>query len=165
MDIACPVSVGFPSESTAPRSFNKDSALARARSSGGSSQESSRQEMPSHSNERTVWLKSTRSTSGISDSCRFDCCFSLHNRMQRPGAVRPARPARWSADAKLIGSGKIEFMPRVLSKEDFLAKPESITIRTPSMVREVSATFVATTTLRRELGKTAASCRSGERSP
>jgi hypothetical protein len=30
------------------------------------------------------------------------CSRSVHNRRHTPGAVRPARPARWSAEAALI---------------------------------------------------------------
>ena len=56
-------------------------------------------------------------------------------------------------------------MPRCGSKRATRASPESITARTPSIVMEVSATLVATTTLRSEVGRTARSCSAGDSSP
>ena len=79
------------------------------------------------------------------------------------GAVRPARPARWSALARLIGSLRSALSPRRGSTRKTRARPASTTMRTPGMVIEVSATFVATMTFRRPRGggATAWSWRSG----
>ena len=68
--------------------------------------------------------------------------------MQTPGAVRPARPVRWSADDWLIFSMSSVLKPRHESCRGMRASPLSITSRMPSMVSEVSATLVETTTLR-----------------
>ena len=65
-------------------------------------------------------------------------------RTQMPDWVRPARPARWSADAALIFSTRSVLMPRCGSKRAMRARPESTTAVTPSIVSDVSATFVET---------------------
>ena len=58
-------------------------------------------------------------------------------------------------------------MPVDGSKRERRASPESTTMRTPSIVRLVSAMFVASTTLRslRVAGRSAASCSAADRSP
>ena len=60
-----------------------------------------------------------------------------------PGAVRPARPARCSADACEIGTSSSRGKPVAGETRICRACPESITAVTPSIVSEVSATFVA----------------------
>ena len=96
----------------------------------------------------TTSARSSRRTSGVSCAGRSACSASVQRRRQWPGAVRPARPARWSAEARLIFSTRSVLMPRYGSNRAMRACPESITRRTPSMVSEVSATLVLTTTLR-----------------
>ena len=54
---------------------------------------------------------------------RSSCSRSVQSRRQRPGAVRPARPARWSADARLICSMSSVLMPRYGSKRAIRAEP------------------------------------------
>ncbi len=85
--------------------------------------------------------------------------------MTRPGAVRPARPARWLADALLTREMARRGSP---DHGDWLAtraRPLSITAVTPSMVTELSATLVDRITLRRSAGCTARSCSAAGRSP
>ena len=67
--------------------------------------------------------------------------------------------------ARLMRSTRSVLMPRCGSKRAMRARPASTTARTPGMVREVSATLVATITLRPGLGLTARSCSSGGSSP
>ncbi len=54
-------------------------------------------------------------------------------------------------------------MPRLASNAEIRARPESMTVRTPSMVREVSATLVETMIFGLGPGRIAASCAEGAR--
>ena len=69
---------------------------------------------------------------------------------RRPARYGPARPRRWSADAlrdpRAVSS---RLIPDTGSNAGRRSYPPSTTMRTPSIVRLVSATFVASTTLRR----------------
>ena len=56
-------------------------------------------------------------------------------------------------------------IPRNGSNRAILARPASMTSRTPSMVSEVSATLVEATTFLRGCRATAASCSAGGSSP
>ena len=62
--------------------------------------------------------------------------------MTRPGAVRAARPARWIAEAWLIRATFNEDRPVQGESTAIRASPLSMTAVTPSMVTELSATFV-----------------------
>lgn len=78
----------------------------------------------------------------------FLYAFSVYNRKHFPGLVLPARPALCCADALLIGDTSRD-STLILGLYTFcFANPGSITKTTPSMVRDVSAIFVDTTTLR-----------------
>jgi len=77
----------------------------------------------------------------------FSCSFA-HRRQQMPGSVRPARPARWAAPASDTRSVTRRVRPLAGSKRVRRARPLSTTSLTPSMVSEVSAMDVASTTLR-----------------
>ena len=79
--------------------------------------------------------------------------------------MRPARPARWVAEARDTRRTSRRGSPDHGEWEATRASPESTTAVTPSMVTEVSATLVERITLRRGPGRTARSCSSGERSP
>ncbi len=87
------------------------------------------------------------------------------SRTQRPGAVRPARPARCSAEARLIRSSDQRSTPRSGSNRTSRTWPLSITVRTPSMVSEVSAMFVLRMIFRRSPGRRASSCSSAVSDP
>ena len=80
-------------------------------------------------------------------------------------AVRPARPARCSAEAFEIGDSSSRSSPVRSSNRSTRARPLSTTLVTPSIVSDVSATFVARITLRRSAGCSTASCCSAGRSP
>ena len=84
-----------------------------------------------------------------------------------PGSVRPARPARWSAEARDTRRVSSRVMPVAGSKTGNLCSPLSMTMRTPSMVIEVSAIEVASTILRLPSGAglIAWSCSAGPRLP
>ncbi|KAG9796191.1 hypothetical protein KCU88_g240, partial [Aureobasidium melanogenum] len=67
--------------------------------------------------------------------------YSSQSRKHLPGPTRPARPARWPADARLQGTTTKDSIPvRGLYWFSF-TKPGSITYTIPSIVREVSAIF------------------------
>ena len=84
-----------------------------------------------------------------------------------PGSVRPARPARWSAEARDTRTVSSRVMPVEASKAGSRCSPLSMTMRTPSMVIEVSAIEVARTILRvpGAGGRIAASCSFWSRLP
>ena len=65
-----------------------------------------------------------------------------------PGCVRPARPARWAAWAWEMGVTMSDSMPLRGLYVFCLQKPVSITKQIPSIVSDVSAMFVPSTTLR-----------------
>eukprot|EP00438_Fugacium_kawagutii_P026864 Skav221160 [mRNA] locus=scaffold85:148155:154619:+ [translate_table: standard] len=72
--------------------------------------------------------------------------FSVYKRKHFPGRVRPARPARCAAEALDTGETSKD-STRIRGLYTFcFAKPGSTTYTMPSMVMEVSAMFVATTT-------------------
>ena len=77
----------------------------------------------------------------------FSCSFA-QRRQQMPGSVRPARPARWAAPARETRSVTRRVRPLAGSKRVRRARPLSTTSLTPSMVSDVSAMDVASTTLR-----------------
>ena len=155
-----------PSWSSAPRSSSNSTARCSARASGGSSQRNfAKSPTPAALSERTTSARSRRLTSGNSEAARCSWSLLIHNRTQRPGAVRPARPARWSAEARLIFSTSKVLIPRRASWHAMRARPLSTTRVTPSMVSDVSATLVETMILRPPLGETASSCSRGGISP
>ena len=66
--------------------------------------------------------------------------------------MRPARPARCSADALLVATVVSLVIPERGSNRGSRARPLSITMRTPSTVNDVSAMSVESTTRRRPGG-------------
>ncbi len=86
---------------------------------------------------------------------------------QVPSATRPARPARWSAEACEIATVSRRVNPELGSRRGSRARPRSITPRIPGRVTLDSATFVAST-MRRvpgAAGASAACCSASDRSP
>ena len=129
----------------APRSVSSISARSSAFASGFSSHGKLKiSSMPAALSVSTTSAKSSRFTSGNSCNGRFSCSRSVHNLTQTPGAVRPARPARWSADATEILSMSNVLIPRCGSYRAMRASPPSTTAVTPSIVSDVSATLVET---------------------
>ena len=72
----------------------------------------------------------------------------VQSRKHQPGAIRPARPRRCSASARVTRSVTSRVMPEPGSKRARRARPASTTTRTSGMVSEVSAIAVASTSLR-----------------
>ena len=72
----------------------------------------------------------------------------VHIRKQVPGATRPARPRRWSASARDTGSVTSRLIPDPGSNRARRARPQSTTTRMSSIVSDVSAIDVASTSLR-----------------
>ena len=152
--------------SSAPKSASNISARSNAFASGFSNQgKPATSSIPLAFKVSTTSARSSRFTSGNSCAARCACSRSVHKRTQRPGAVRPARPARWSALAREIFSTSSVLMPRLGSNFACRARPASTTMVTPSMVSEVSATLVETMILRAAVRATALSCASGGSSP
>ena len=93
-------------------------------------------------------LSSASAISGRSNGARPRCSASDHSRIAVPGASRPARPARWSAAARLMRRVASRVRPVAASKRGVRRQPPSTTMRTPGTVSEVSAMLVASTTRR-----------------
>ena len=156
----------FRSPANAPKSTSRFSARTSPTASGFSSHgKFITSSIPLALSVSTTSDKSNRFTSGSSCGARFACSRSAHSRTHTPGAVRPARPARWSALATEIFSIISVLIPRCGSNRAMRANPQSITIVTPSIVSEVSATFVETMIFRVAYFCTARSCCSGGNSP
>ena len=94
---------------------------------------------------------------GEPHGCRARSCSRGGSRP--PPRRGPARPARWSADDRLVVMVVRRVMPVRASKRGARASPESTTTRTPSTVSDVSAMSVLSTTRRRP-GRDGASARS-----
>ena len=96
-------------------------------------------------------------------------CASVQSRRQSPAQTRPARPRRCSARSRVRRSVSRRFMPELAENRLTRISPESITVVTPSMVSDVSAIEVASTTLRFPLpagnGRSTASCSSFGNAP
>merc|ERR1719402_1541236 len=102
--------------------------------------------MPSAFNCRTERHRSDLCISGAAFNGRARKSFSRHSLKHLPGRVRPARPARCSALA-CDTSVMIRELTNVSGlNQTILTKHESITYEIPSIVMDVSAMFVATTT-------------------
>ena len=79
--------------------------------------------------------------------------------------ARPARPARWMAEAREMRWTVRRGRPDQGESPATRARPESMTARTPGIVMDDSATLVERMTLRMGPGWTARSCSAGGRSP
>ena len=106
-------------------------------------------------------LSSASAISGRSNGARPRCSAGDHSRIATPGASRPARPARWSAAARLMRTVASRVRPVAASSLGARRHPPSTTMRTPGTVREVSAILVASTTRRPSAGRNARSCSAG----
>ena len=157
------------SSSTAPRRRSSRSASDRSRRRGG------RSNQPKSAGSRAVQrrtsrrgeARSVRRSSGSSKGRRPRSSCREKRRRARPGPRRPARPARCSALARGMRPRTSRSRPERGSKRRVRARPESTTVETPSIVSDVSATFVARMTRRRpaDAGASAASCAAPGRSP
>ena len=166
--ISRPRAVGRSCASTAPNDCRVFCATARCAAGGVSSHGSEPASVTPHT--ASCRARVLRSASRISGRMwgRMPCSCSLaHRRQQMPGSVRPARPALCAAPARETRSVTSRVRPLAGSKRASRARPQSTTSRTPSMVSEVSAMDVASTTLRcpAGAGAMAASCSRAERLP
>ena len=93
---------------------------------------------PRAAHSRTSGIRSHRWISGGSSFMRGS--FLLHKRMHFPGAVRPARPARWAAENSLSVSVTRFCIPVETFIRLMRESPESMTHVTPGTVSDVSAT-------------------------
>ena len=133
----------FPS--SASSRCNKSRAAASAPGGGGSTKR--RASLPQAASSSASEASSTCAISGR--RCGSSRCDCGHRRYAKPSATRPARPARWSADACEIDTTSSRAKPLFGSKRGSRASPLSITTRTPGKVTDDSATLVASTTRRR----------------
>ncbi len=139
-----PKGVINPAASIAPRRRSVSCAAAARLTSGGSGQSyASVRKSPHEARFNSSPDRSPDAISGGSKAC--SCSASGQRRITTPGRRRPARPARCTAEAWLIRSVTMRLIPREASHMRRLRSPLSITQVMPSMVRLVSATFVATT--------------------
>ena len=166
--ISRPRAVGRSCASMAPMACRLLCATAMRAAGGVSSQGSEPASVAPHT--ASCKARPLRSASRISGRMwgRMPCSCSLaHRRQQIPGSVRPARPALCAAPARETRSVTSRVRPLAGSKRASRARPLSTTSRTPSMVSEVSAMDVASTTLRcpAGAGAMAASCSLAERFP
>ena len=103
-----------------------------------------------------IWSKSefsgTRCISGVVNSLKLLQSFSPYNLKQTPGPVRPARPFRCSALARLIPNSCKRCILYLGSQLISLTLPESAINLNPSIVIEVSAMFVARIHFRTPIG-------------
>ena len=74
--------------------------LGMAPSGGRSSHAKASGSAPHTRSCSTALARSARRTSGDVRSARPRCSASVQRRLHRPGPVRPARPARWSAESR-----------------------------------------------------------------
>ena len=145
-----------PSFVRSPLSLSEPSAysVSRARtiiSCGGGSRKSkfTKLFMPMDFSSSTTDPRFVRYISGIvlsSSSCWKD--HAVYSLKHLPGATRPALPARWFADAFEIGVTIRLSIPVRGLKVVYLPNPVSITNTILSIVIDVSAMLVASTTFR-----------------
>ncbi len=109
--------------------------------------------------------RSSRKSSGASCSGRVSKSPLVYRRSTRPARVRPARPARCVAEARLTLASSSRGSPVHGECEARRDSPLSTTAVTPSMVTDDSATLVLRITLRCDAGSTARACASIGKSP
>ena len=90
-----------PAGSSASRLWRRVVASAQAGAGGGSRKgRAAGSVTPQAARSRARPERSAARISGVSKGSRAAVWPSFHRRMQTPGAVRPARPRRWSAPAR-----------------------------------------------------------------
>ena len=151
---ARPCSVKCPSPSSAPMRFSNAIASAHAGLGGGSSHANAPGSLaPQAARSSARPERSASRISGRSNSGNERVSPSLHKRQHTPGSSLPARPARCVIEAWLARTVSNRDNPSAGSNRGRRAKPASTTMRTPSIVKLVSAIEVANTTLRRPAGE------------
>ena len=127
---------------------NKLVAWLHCCSLGGSSKVSSLMLAPHCFASSISWLISEVRISGLSWLFRLSKVCLEPNRYTTPGSIRPARPARCTADERDILCVVSSVTPVFKLKLAARRLPLSTTILIPSMVKLVSATLVVNTTFR-----------------
>ena len=166
--ISRPRAVGRSCPSMAPTACRLFCATAMCAAGGVSSHgRESASVTPHTASCRASVLRSASRISGRMWGLMPCSCSLAHRRQQMPGSVRPARPALCAAPAKETRSVTSRVRPLAGSKRAIRARPLSTTSRTPSIVSEVSAMAVASTTLRcpAGAGAMAVSCSRAVRLP
>ncbi len=151
--IARPCAVIVPRVSSASSSARSSRACANAAGVGESSHRSSDGSViPAMARSSANGVRSALAISGRAWSSNCASSPSAQSRKQTPGATRPARPRRWSADARDTRTVSRRIMPERGEKRGTRDSPQSMTTRMPSIVRLVSAIDVASTIFRRPRG-------------
>ena len=163
-----PVGVITPSSVMPPSITSSACALATLLLGGSVSQ--GMLMMSVSPNEAMLRSVGARSASSISACLCSSMCVSaafVQRRIHVPSATRPARPARCSAMSRLTVVTSRWVRPVRGSKTGLRYRPVSTTVLTPSMVSDVSAIGVASTTFRSPSfdGAMARCCSEGERLP
>lgn len=104
-------------------------------------------------------VRSAAAISGGGKAASAPSSALAHSRQHTPGAVRPARPCRCTASARVTRSVTSRVMPEAGSNRARRARPPSTTTVIPGMVNDVSAMAVASTSLRRPSGSGAMAAR------
>ena len=147
-------SMRLPSGVMAFVSVSAPSRRSRSRAAfiapGGGASTKRRSSLPHAANSNARAPSSTSAISGR--RCGSSRCDCGHRRYAQPSATRPARPARWSAEACEMWVTSRREKPLFGSYEGSRASPLSTTTRTPGSVTDDSATLVASTTRRRPWG-------------
>ena len=136
--------IALPASSASSR-CSRSRPAANAPAGGGSTKRSAA--LPQAASSSASEDSSTCAISGL--RCGSSRCDCGHSRYAQPVATRPARPARWSAEACDTATTSSREKPLFGSKRGSRASPLSITTRTPGKVTLDSATLVASTTRRR----------------
>mmetsp|Transcript_9675 Transcript_9675/g.29316 ORF Transcript_9675/g.29316 Transcript_9675/m.29316 type:complete len:290 (+) Transcript_9675:1247-2116(+) len=155
-----PSAVSSSSASNAPISASIRVAPSTAATGGGVRQRWSTLPTPPTpaAPDRSSWpamplISSATRSSGLRDISGLvwggiDAHVAVENmRKHTPGRTRPARPRRCCAAARLTHPSCSRRMPRSASCDISLARPQSTTNETSSIVIDVSATLVAMTIL------------------
>ena len=136
--IAWPAGVSRPASSIAPSAESSARASDSAGDGGGSRNASvAGSATPKAAQSRTRPDRSASRISGGEKAGSAAVCSARHRRIATPGPVRPARPARWSAEARDTRTVSSRVRPVDGSYFGSRASPLSITTRTPSMVMDV----------------------------
>ena len=141
--------VSFSSESSAPRELSSATAAATASREGGSGRRPIESAARPGSRRLLVLMTSCSSATRQTSGCVYGASSvsEVKRCAQRPCWTRPARPRRCLAAAAEISTSWSDAMRRATSYRSSLTRPASMTNPTSSIVIDVSATLVASTTL------------------
>ena len=140
-----PTGVALPSSSIAPRPRSTATASRRLSAGSGSSRRSPAPPgVPQHASSRAASVRSVVAISGEGRAGAAANVRSSTQRMTVPGPCRVARPARWTAEERDVGTVTRPLIPRAASRCGCRERQVSTTRRTPGTVSEDSASDVVT---------------------